>query len=298
MKSERNIFLAFILNFSFVIFEIFGGIFTGSVAIISDAVHDLGDAMSIGISFFLEKKSKKEPDEKYTYGYKRYSVLGGLISVSVLIISSVFVVWNAVLRIIDPIEIRYNAMILFAVIGFIVNFLAAMFTRHADSLNQKAINLHMLEDVLGWFAVLVCALVMRFTSFSLLDPIISIAVAAFILISAVKSLGQILDPLLEKAPRFIDSKEITEHVLEIDGVTDIHHLHIWSLDGCDGYATLHVVYSGCKNSVRDAVKKELSEHGISHSTVELEEEGYICEDRVCQIRNETARHAHLHHHHH
>ena len=144
MKTERNILIAFILNFAFSIFEFVGGFFTGSVAIVSDAVHDIGDAASIGISYFLEKKSKKKPDEHYTYGYARYSVIGSVITTLILLVGSVLVVYNAILRIIDPTPINYNGMIIFAVIGAAVNFMAAFFTREGDSLNQKAVNLHML----------------------------------------------------------------------------------------------------------------------------------------------------------
>lgn len=149
MKTERNIFIAFLLNLSFSVFEFIGGIITGSVAIMSDAVHDIGDAASIGISFFLEKKSKGKPDEKYTYGYARYSVVGGLITTLILLLGSVMVIYNAVNRIIEPTEIDYTGMIIFAVVGVCVNFCAAIFTREGGSLNQKAVNLHMLEDVLG-----------------------------------------------------------------------------------------------------------------------------------------------------
>ena len=163
MKSEKNIFVAFILNLSFSILEFFGGLITGSVAIMSDSVHDLGDATSIGISYFLEKKSKKEPDDNYTYGYARYSVLGGVITNFVLLLGSVAVICNALSKIISPAPINYNGMIIFAIIGFCVNLVAAIVTKDGNTLNQKAVNLHMLEDVAGWAVVLIGAVVIRFT---------------------------------------------------------------------------------------------------------------------------------------
>jgi cobalt-zinc-cadmium efflux system protein len=150
MKTEKNILLAFLLNLAFSLFEFLGGIFTGSVAILSDAVHDIGDAVSIGVSFFLERKAKRLPDATYTYGYARYSVLGGIITTLILLIGSLAVIYNAVNRLFHPTEIHYNGMILFAIVGVLVNFFAALLTREGNSLNQKAVNLHMLEDVLGW----------------------------------------------------------------------------------------------------------------------------------------------------
>ena len=193
MKTEKNILIAFILNLVFSAFEFFGGIFTGSVAIVSDAVHDLGDALSIGISYFLEKKSKKKPDETYTYGYLRYSVIGSVITTLVLLFGSIAVIISGISRIISPVEINYSGMIVFAVVGVVVNFSAAYITREGDSLNQKAVNLHMMEDVLGWVVVLVGALVMKFTDFNIIDPVMSIIVSVFILVNAIKTLKEALD---------------------------------------------------------------------------------------------------------
>ena len=296
MKSEKNILIAFLLNLAFSLFELVGGFFTNSVAIMSDALHDIGDAASIGISYFLEKKSKRQPDDIYTYGYARYSVMGSVITVLILLVGSVLVVLNAVNRIFNPQEIHYNGMILLAVIGVIVNFLAAFFTRHGDSLNQKAVNLHMLEDVLGWAVVLVGAIVMRFTDLKLIDPILSIAVAVYIFIHAFSHLREVLDLFLIKIPKSVDLEEIKHHLTEIDGVVGVHHIHIWSLDGNQNYATMHIVTNGDPLTVKKAVKEELQEHGIVHATLELESEGEACEEEHCHIRTDCVHHHHHHHH--
>ena len=297
MKSEKNILIAFILNFAFSVFELIGGIFTGSVAIRSDALHDIGDATSIGASFFLEKKSKKQPDEKYTYGYARYSVIGSVITTVILLFGSAVVIYNAINRIIEPKEINYNGMIVFAVIGVIVNLLAAMFTREGGSLNQKAVNLHMLEDVLGWIVVLIGAIVMRFTDFYIIDPIMSICVALFIFVNAIMNMKEILDIFLEKLPSGIELEEIKHHICEIDGVIDVHHIHIWTLDGQTNYATMHIVAKGETHEIKHLVRDELKEHGISHVTLEIEEEGEHCHEEHCHVEAPCS-HGHHHHHHH
>ena len=241
MKTEKNILIAFILNLSFAIFEFFGGIFTGSVAIVSDAIHDVGDATSIGISFFLEKKSKKKPDEKYTYGYVRYSVIGSIITTLILLVGSVVVIINAFNKIMNPTEINYKGMIIFAIFGLVINFIAAFVTHGAGSLNQKAVNLHMLEDVLGWAVVLVGAIIMNFTDIKIIDPLMSIGVSVFIFINAFKNLKEVLDLFLEKTPHGINIEEIKNHILKIDGLEDVHHIHIWSMDGNSNFATMHIV---------------------------------------------------------
>ena len=297
MKTEKNILIAFILNLAFSVFEFVGGIYTGSVAIVSDAIHDIGDAVSIGISYLLDKKSKKQPDETYTYGYARYSVLGSVITTLILLYGSVLVIFNAVGRILDPTDINYNGMIIFAVIGVVVNFSAACFTRDGDSLNQKAVNLHMIEDVLGWAVVLAGAIVMRFTNFALIDPIMSIGVAAFILVNATKNLKEVIDLFLEKIPHGIDVKEIEEHIAEIEGVLDVHHIHIWSMDGHANYATMHIVTDSDPHQIKDKVREELQEHGIGHATLELEASEEHCHEKHCHVEIHKTSCGHHHHHH-
>ena len=297
MKTEKNILFAFILNLAFSIFEFFGGLFTNSVAILSDSIHDMGDALSIGISFFLEKKSKKKPDNKYTYGYTRYSVLGGLITTVILMVGSILVIYNAIGRIINPVAVDYQGMMLFAVIGVITNFVAAYLTKEGDSINQKSVNLHMLEDVLGWVVVLVGAIIMNYTDISIIDPIMSIGVAVFILINTLTNLKEILDLFLEKTPNNINIDEIKNHLLEIDEVEDIHHIHVWSIDGYNNYATMHIVSkSNDIKKVKNDIREELKEHGICHAILETEDEA--CSDTECNPELNTDVGHHHHHHHH
>ena len=298
MKTDKNILIAFILNLTFSILEFIGGAFTNSVAIISDSVHDMGDALSIGVSYFLEKKSKKQPNEKYTYGYVRYSVLGSTITTVILLVGSILVIYNSILRIINPVEINYNGMIIFAIFGVVINFAAAYFTREGDSLNQKSVNLHMLEDVLGWVVVLIGAVLMRIFDIKFIDPILSIGVAIFILINAYKNFKSILDVFLEKAPKDIDIAELKEHLNKIDGVINVHHIHIWSIDGFRNYATLHVVAQNNNKDVKEKIREELKEHGINHVTVELESEDEKCCSEECKVDENIEIHGHHHHHHH
>ena len=294
MKSDKKILFAFLLNLLFSVVEFVGGAITGSVAIVSDSLHDFGDSISIGVSYAFEKISKKLPDEKYSYGYVKYSVLGSVITTVILLVGSAFVIYNAIIRLLSPTEINYNGMIILAIFGAIVNLLATVLTKGEDSLNQKAVNLHMLEDVLGWIAVLIGAIVMKFTDFKFIDPLMSIAVAVFILINAVKNLKAVLDIFLEKTP--VDIKEIEKHLLEIDGVKNIHHLHIWSVDGYSSRATLHIVTDSKPCEIKEKVREELKEHNILHATIEIEGVYEICGEKVCHIEEHSYTHNHHHHH--
>lgn len=297
MKTENNILIAFILNMSFSIFELIGGFFTNSVAIISDAIHDFGDSISIGISYFLEKKSKKKPDSTYTFGYARYSILGAVITNTILIIGSILVIINAIKRIINPVEINYDGMIIFAIFGVIVNFLAAYFTKEGDSLNQKAVNLHMIEDVLGWVVVLIGSLLIKFTEITLIDAIMSIGVSLFIFIHAINSFKAIINLFLEKVPDGIDIEELKKYIQEIENVKTVHHMHIWSIDGFNHYATMHIVTdTKDTNYLKIKIKEELREHGINNTTIEFEEPGYES-IKIESITEKNIHHGHHHHHH-
>ena len=297
-KSERNILIAFLLNLSFSIYEFVGGAFTNSTAIMSDAIHDLGDAISIGVSYFLERKSKKQANDNYTYGYARYSLMGGMITTLILLLGSSFVIFNAILRLINPAPVNYNGMIWLAVIGAIVNFVAAYFTREGDSLNQKSVNLHMLEDVLGWVVVLIGAVVMKFTDISLIDPLLSIGVAIFILKNAWRNFHDIINVLLEKTPQGISVAEIRQHLLEIKNVEAVHHVHVWSMDGFHNFATMHVVTKAPGTKIKSKIKAELKEHNIDHATIELELPEEKCSEETCHEMELHTTHTHAHHHHH
>lgn len=295
MKTEKNILIAFILNLLFSIFELIGGFITNSISITSDAIHDMGDSLSIGISFILELISKKNPDEKYTYGYIRYSVIGSFITTIILILGSILVITSSIKRLFNPVIINYDGMIIFAILGVIINFLAAYFTKEGNSLNQKSVNLHMIEDVFGWLIVLIGALVIKYTNIYIIDSILSIPVAILILINATKNLKNIIDLFLEKIPNNISITEIKEQLLKIKEIKDIHHIHIWSIDGYHNYATMHVVCEDNSKKLKDKVRHELKKYNITHVTIELESTNEKCQEHDCILEN---NHNTCHHHHH
>lgn len=290
MKSEKNILIAFLLNLFFSIIEIIGGILTSSISIFSDAIHDLLDSLTIGVSFFLEKKSKKKVDDMYTYGYKRYSVLGAFITTSILFISSIIIIYHAVERIFNPIKLNYDGMLIIAILGVVINYGAVYFTKDGESLNQRAVNLHMLEDVLGWIIVLIGALIIKFTKLFWIDSVISIIVSIIIILKTIKHLNEILDLFLMKTPLDIDIEEIKKELLDIDGVIDIHHIHIWSLDEINNFATLHVVTD---KNVKEEIRYKMKNHGVENVTIEVENSNEICHNKHCKLKDCN----NLHHHH-
>ena len=212
-----------------------------------------------------------------------------------LTVGSIFVILGGINRILNPVTINYNGMIIFAIFGVVINFLAAYFTRDGDSINQKAVNLHMLEDVLGWVVVLIGSILMKFTNISLVDSIMSIGIAIFILINAFKNLKDILDLFLEKTPKDISVEEIKKHLLEIKEIVDVHHIHIWSMDGVTNYSTMHIVTED-KNTkeLKNKIREEMDELGISHTTIEIEDKNDNCDEKECEVKVNNE----VHHHHH
>lgn len=298
MQTKKNILVAFVLNLCFSVFELIGGLFTNSISIISDAIHDFGDALSIGIAFFLEKKSTRAPDETYTYGYMRYSILGAFITTVILIVGSILVIAGSVNRILHPEPVDYTGMLIFAIFGVVVNGIAAYKTHGGDSLNQKSVNLHMLEDVLGWVVVLIGAILMRFTDISLIDPIISLGVASFIAVHAFSNFKSILDLFLEKVPHGVSVQALRDSLCNIPGVEDVHHLHVWSIDGEHNYATVHITTNKkSTHKLKELVRSRAKAEKIGHITIEVESPNENCAEHECRPQHNSSAHAHHGHHH-
>lgn len=279
--SARNIVVAFWLNTFFALLEIAGGLYTNSMAILSDAVHDLGDSLSLGFAYYFQKKSQKKRDQDYTYGYRRFSLLGAFINSLILIVGSVFIIRESVVRLFAPEQPDTHGMILLSVFGIVVNGYAMLRLRKGGSINEKVVALHFVEDVLGWIAVLIGSVVMTFADVPILDPILSILIAGYILYNVFVNLRSTLRIVLQGKPESVDEGRVRERILAINGVIDLHDLHFWTLDGVYNVMTLHVVVDADQSveqreRIKRAVKHELKHLDIQHTTVEIESEGEHC----------------------
>ena len=280
-NTTKNIKLAFFLNLAFTIFEIFGGLWTNSLAILSDAIHDLGDSFSLGMSWYLEKYSKKSHDARFTYGYRRFSLLAALINTIVLLTGSIFILSEAIPRLIQPEKSYAPGMVLFAVFGILVNGAAVFRLRGDASINARVVALHLLEDVLGWAAVLVVAIILLFKDIYILDPLLSILVTVYVLYNLIKNLKSTLALFLQGVPDSISLTDIESHIQHIAGVISLHHLHIWSLDGEQHVLTAHIVVeTGATKDHIIRIKKQIHEYAksfhIIHTAVEFEFEDEQC----------------------
>ncbi|HNT26905.1 MAG TPA: cation diffusion facilitator family transporter [bacterium] len=270
-----HIGVAFFLNFSFALIEIVGGLLTNSIAILSDALHDLGDSLALALAWYLQKVSDRGRDRRYTYGYKRFSLLGALAGSVILIVGSVVIVFAAVPRLLTPQPTVTWGMLALAVLGIIVNGAAVLRLKKGTSQNAKVVALHLLEDVLGWAAVLVGAVVIHFTGWYWIDPLLSLGIAAFILVTALGALRSSAKILLQGIPEGVDLAAIEARLTAIAGVASFHDLHLWSLDGERTILTVHLVLDGpVTPETACRVKREttaaMEELGVGHCTLELE----------------------------
>ncbi|MBN1954347.1 MAG: cation transporter [Anaerolineae bacterium] len=273
--TSVNIRTAFFLNLGFTVLEIIGGLWTNSLAILSDAVHDLGDSLSLGLAWFLERYSKRDQDRRFSYGYRRFSLLGALVNTIVLVVGSLLVLSRAIPRLINPEHSNAPGMILFAVGGILINGAAVLRIKDSKSLNARVIAWHLMEDVLGWLAVLIVAIVLVFADIHILDPILSILIALYVLYNVVKNMRETLSLFLQGVPENIDIAAIEGEIARIGNVLSTHHTHIWSLDGEHHVLTTHLVVDGSATKeqvlrIKEDVKQLLKENEFSHVTVEIE----------------------------
>lgn len=284
----KNMRVALALNITFTIIEFIGGILTNSVAILSDAIHDLGDSMAIALALVLEKQSTKGRTSNFTYGKRRFSTLAALITSLILVVGSIIIVYHAVPRFFNPQEVHVTGVLWLALLGLAFNGAAVLRLRKdsKNSLSQRAVMLHLMEDALGWLAVMVGGIVMYFTSWYWIDPLLSLGIAAFIMFNAVKNIGSSMKIFLQAKPVDIDQQELTTSLLEIPNVVEVHDMHIWTVDGEYTVLTSHIVVNvNCDLSALKEVKAKAMEvmktFDIKHPTLQIETSDENCALSSC-----------------
>lgn len=284
--SEVNVKVAFFLNLAFTIIEIIGGFYTNSLAILSDALHDLGDSLSLGLSWYFQKLSKKGRTEKFSYGYKRFSLLGAIINSIVLVAGSIFILTKAIPELFNPEETNVQGMLYLAILGIVVNGTAVLKLRKGESLNEKVVSLHLLEDVLGWVAVLIGSIIMMYTDAPFIDPLLSVLISLFVLYNVYKNLHNSILVILQGIPEEVALEDIKEKLKDISEIADVHDNHVWSLDGEYNIITIHLQldkdYKLSEQAIiKLKVKSQLKDESINHITIEFEGQDENCELKSC-----------------
>ena len=298
MSSKTSIWLAFFLNLSYAIVEfIAGGIF-GSSAVLADSVHDLGDAIAIGISALLETISNREEDRQYTLGYKRFSLLGAMLTAVILMIGSVLVILENVTKIVHPQPVNENGILWLGIIAVVINVLASLVVRKGKTKNESILSLHFLEDTLGWLAVILMAIILRFTDWYILDPLLSLIISIFILSKAIPRFWSTLKIFLDAVPEGIETAKLEKELAALDNVKSVNQLSIWSMDGLENDAIVHVCLEEiehmeyCKESIRNLLK----DYGFQNVTIEVDANLASHQTHKRKIEELEVGQSHGHHH--
>ena len=301
MSSKFAVWLAFVLNFSFAIIEfIFGGLF-GSSAILADAVHDLGDALAIGISAFLESISNREEDSYYTLGYKRFSLLGAILTAVILITGSSLVILENISKLIEPQLVDHEGMLWLGVIAIAINLTASLIVRKGQTKNESILSLHFLEDTLGWLAVIIVAIILRYTDWYFLDPLLSLLISAFILSKAIPRFWSTLKIFLDAVPEGVDIQQVKSDLEQLEHVASINQLNLWTMDGLEKNAIVHVCLKQGEHMevCKEAIRTLLKDCGFQNVTIEVDEDlaTHRAHKRKIEVLEASQSHGHDHHHH-
>ena len=299
MKTKHAVWLAFLLNLSYAIVEfIAGGVF-GSSAVLADSVHDLGDAVAIGVSAVLETISNREEDSRYTLGYKRFSLLGALITAVILMTGSVFVILENLTKLFHPQPVNDEGILWLGIIAVTINVLASLVVRKGKTKNESILSLHFLEDTLGWIAVILMAIILRFTDWYILDPLLSLVISFFILSKALPRFWSTLRIFLDAVPEGVDIEQVTSDLEQLEYVASVNQLNLWTMDGLEKNAIVHV----CLEQIEDmeasktAIRHHLKDIGFHNITIEVDsdQDSHACHKRDIHAIESQSGHDHHHH---
>ena len=284
-SREKRVRFAAFLNIVFTILELVGGFLTNSLAILSDALHDFGDSIALLVSWLFERGARKSPDITRTFGYQRLSLFSAFFSASILVGGSIIIIFQAIPRLITPETVNAFGMLGLAIIGITFNGLGFFLLKRGESLNEKVLSWHLLEDVLGWTGILAGGIIIYIWKFYILDPILTIGLTVFILYNVTKNLREAINILMQGVPEHINLQAVKNDITTIKGVIGIHDIHIWSLEGETDVFTAHVVLDDetlkkQPDKTKEKIKETLLNHHIEHSTIELESK-YRCAGNVC-----------------
>lgn len=272
MKAKYTVWVAFFLNLTYAIVEfIAGGVF-GSSAVLADSVHDLGDAISIGVSAFLETISNREEDRQYTLGYKRFSLLGALVTAVILITGSILVILENTTKLFNPQPVNDEGILWLGMIAVTINVLASLAVRKGKTKNESILSLHFLEDTLGWLAVILMAIILKITDWYILDPLLSLVISIFILTKAIPRFWSALKIFLDAVPEGVETGDLEKNLEALINVKSVNQLSIWSMDGLENNAIIHLCLEDWEQMMetKNQVRQLLEERGIQNITIEVD----------------------------
>ena len=300
MKTKHAVWLAFFLNLSYAIVEFIAGGLFGSSAVLADSVHDMGDAIAIGVSAFLETISNREEDSQYTLGYKRFSLLGAMVTAVILMTGSVLVILGNITKLFHPQAVNDEGILWLGIIAISVNVIASLVVRKGKTKNESILSLHFLEDTLGWVAVILMAIVLRFTDWYILDPLLSLVISIFILSKAIPRFWSTLKIFLDAVPEGVDIKQVKSDLEQLDHVASLNQLNLWTMDGLEKNAIVHVCLKEIEQMelCKESIRSKLKDCGFQNITIEIDADlaSHQTHKRNMEELEAVQNHGHEHHH--
>ena len=300
MKTKHAVWLAFFLNLSYAIVEFIAGGLFGSSAVLADSVHDMGDAIAIGVSPFLETISNREEDSHYTLGYKRFSLLGAMVTAVILMTGSVLVILGNITKLFHPQAVNDEGILWLGIIAISVNVIASLVVRKGKTKNESILSLHFLEDTLGWVAVILMAIVLRFTDWYILDPLLSLVISIFILSKAIPRFWSTLKIFLDAVPEGVDIKQVKSDLEQLDHVASLNQLNLWTMDGLEKNAIVHVCLKEIEQMelCKESIRSKLKDCGFQNITIEIDADlaSHQTHKRNMEELEAVQNHGHEHHH--
>ena len=283
--GDRRVFAAIAVNMGLTVAQIVGGIFSGSLALIADALHNFSDAISLIIAFAARKIARRPRDADMTFGYGRVEVVAALINYTTLIVIGLYLVYEAAMRFADPQPVEGWLIVVIAGIALIVDAATALltYTMSKSSVNIRAAFLHNVADALGSIAVIVAGTLNLLYDWRLVDPVVTVMIAAYILWQSFREIGPVIRILMLGSPPEIETRGVLDAMRDVPGVTGIHHAHFWQMDEHRAALDAHVVIEegrwGDADAIKERIKTRLADaFGIDHTTLELECAHHACDD--------------------
>lgn len=271
--AGKNILSAFFINLTFTVISLIGGWLTNSMAIISDSIHDLGCTVSIALAWVFERIAGHKPTSRFTFGYRRFTLLGAFVNAFILLSGSAVVLYESIGRLTHPEEVDAEGMLWFALLAILFKGLAVWRTWKGSSVNQRMVSLHLLGDCLGWVAVLIGSIVMLFVEIPLLDPILSVCISLYILYNVVHNLIVAFRIVLEGVPASVDYKALKAEVMAIPGIADVDALRVWSMDNEHHVAEVVISTSFTTwdevESIKESLRQLLAHRSIEQCVIEV-----------------------------
>lgn len=273
-KSAKNISFAFFLNIIFMVIVTIGAIFTNSMAILADLLHGLSDTFALGFSWFFQRFSEKKEDEKFTYGYRRFSLLGAIITSTIIILGSIYVFFESIDRLFAPVTPHAEGMILVAIFAIILKTASVLKLRSSKTLNEQAVSIHLIGDLLGWIVLLGVGITLLFYNIPDLDVFLSIAITIWMVYNLAKTLFFSFKILLLRAPEKINQSKLKSEILSIEGIDDIVKFYLWSIDDQKNILTVKIhLTDDLKVSDTEKIKEAIDNlcllHGIEEINIEF-----------------------------